>query len=300
MNQAPLRIGLVGLDTSHAPAFAELLANPDNPHHVPGGQLVAAYPGGSDDFELSYSRIADYTDKIRSYGARIEDRIEAVAEACDAVLLTSVDGRVHPQQFERLARYGKPVFIDKPFAVSSRDAAQILRLAEEHGVPLMSCSSLRYAETFTEALSDADDGELTGIDSYGPLALQPTQPGLYWYGIHTTELLFAALGAACVEVTAVREESHELVVGRWADGRLGTLRGNRSGNNTFGALLHRTGGTRHVTIGGGKPYYASLLESIMTLFRQGKADVPLEQTAAIVRFIEAANESRETGKPVRL
>jgi len=41
-------------------------------------------------------------------------------------MLESADGRVHPEQFRRIAPYGKPVFIDKPLAVSVRDAEEIL------------------------------------------------------------------------------------------------------------------------------------------------------------------------------
>src|SRR4029453_1615082 len=107
----------------------------------------------SDDFEMSYSRIDRFTEQISShYGVKIVDTPEAVAEACDAILLESADGRVHLEQFRRIAAYRKPVFIDKPMAVSYADAKAISELAKLHGVPLMSCSALRYAEALTNAL----------------------------------------------------------------------------------------------------------------------------------------------------
>ena len=52
-----LNIGMIGLDTSHAAAFTKLLNDTSAPFHVPGGRIVAAYPGGSPDFELSWSRL---------------------------------------------------------------------------------------------------------------------------------------------------------------------------------------------------------------------------------------------------
>ena len=60
---ASLRIGLIGLDTSHVVAFTKLLNDPSNEHHVPNGKVVIAFPGGSDDFELSYSRVEGFTNE---------------------------------------------------------------------------------------------------------------------------------------------------------------------------------------------------------------------------------------------
>ena len=52
-----LRIGMIGLDTSHVVAFTELFNNPDHPKHVPGARVVAAFKGGSPDVEASATRI---------------------------------------------------------------------------------------------------------------------------------------------------------------------------------------------------------------------------------------------------
>jgi hypothetical protein len=39
---SPLRLGMIGLDTSHAEAFVKRLNNPEHPEHVPGAKIVAA------------------------------------------------------------------------------------------------------------------------------------------------------------------------------------------------------------------------------------------------------------------
>ncbi|GIP39802.1 oxidoreductase [Paenibacillus sp. J31TS4] len=302
MTNKQLQIGIIGLDTSHVPAFTELLNDPSHPYHIPGAQVIVAYPGGSEDFELSISRVAGYTDTLRDkFQVRIVESPEEVARSCDAILLESVDGRVHKDQFALIAPFGKPVFIDKPFTLSSADAEEMMRLAAEHEVRLMSTSALRYAEGLSEALAVHDKGAIIGMDVYGPMAIQPTQPGLFWYGIHTVEMLFAAMGKDCIQVTATTNEQHDLVVGEWADGRIGTLRGNRSGNNRFGALLHREQDTSFIDVyAHPKPYYASLMERVMKMFEGGEPAIDPEETIRVIRFIEAANESRETGRTVRL
>lgn len=302
MSTEELKIAIIGLDTSHAPLFAELLNNPDHPHHVRGGKVTAAYPGGSPDFELSIGRVDKFTAEVRdNSGVPIAQSIQEAAGNADAILLLSVDGRVHLEQFRQIVPYGKPVFIDKPFAVTTRDAKAIYRLAQEHGIPLMSCSSVRWSEGLGRALDSADQGNIIGVDTYGPMELQPTQPGFYWYGIHAADMLYRSMGKGCKEVTVTTNTDHDLAVGVWEDGRVGTLRGNRKGNRRFGALIHREQGTEHVDVyADGKPYYASMLEEVIHMFQTGAAPIDMTETLEVIAFLEAANESRETGRTVKL
>ena len=151
-----------------------------------------------------------------------------MAEKSDAILLESVDGRVHLEQFRKIAAFGKPTFIDKPFTTTTKDAKEIIRLAEEHGTPIMSSSSLRYSEGLMGALEDSEKGDVIGVDCYGPLEIEPNH-GLFWYGIHTAEMLYCAYGPGCKSVTVTKSEDHEIIIGEWADGRIGSMRGNRKG-----------------------------------------------------------------------
>src|SRR5580704_4713713 len=75
-----IRLGLVGLDTSHASAFTSILHNPSDPFHIPGARVVAAFPGGSPDMPISISRVGGFTTELRDmYGVRIMDAPEDVA-----------------------------------------------------------------------------------------------------------------------------------------------------------------------------------------------------------------------------
>ncbi|MFE5321383.1 Gfo/Idh/MocA family oxidoreductase [Paenibacillus sp. NPDC056579] len=298
----PISIGLIGLDTSHVVHFAKLLNDPGQPFHVPGGAVTAAFPGGSPDFELSHTRVDGYTAQLRDeFGVQILDSPEAVAEACDAIMLESVDGRVHLQQFRAVAPFRKPVFIDKPLTVRADEAQEIAAIAEANGITVMSSSALRYAEGLQAALAHQEQGEIIGADTYGPMALQETQPGYFWYGIHSIEMLYALLGPGCAEVTVKSNEDHDIITALWKDGRLGTVRGNRKGNNKFGAVLHRSKGSEFIDVyANPKPYYASLLERIIGMFQTGIPDVSMAETVEIIRFIEAANASRANGAAVRV
>ncbi len=112
-------------------------------------------------------------------------------------------------------------------------------------------------------------------------------------------MLYSILGKGCKQVSVIKNNDYDLIIGEWQDGRFGSLRGNRKGNNIFGTTIHYQKGIEFVNVAG-KPYYASLLEVIMPFFQTGNAAIPIDETVEIIRFLEAANESRRTGETVKL
>ena len=54
---AELKVGMIGLDTSHVSAFVKLLNDPTNEFHVPGVRVVKAFPGGSTKFGTVCARV---------------------------------------------------------------------------------------------------------------------------------------------------------------------------------------------------------------------------------------------------
>ena len=292
---AELKIGLVGLDTSHVTAFAGLLNDPGNPSHVPGGKIVAAYPGGSKDFELSWSRVEGFTKTLREkYSVEMKDSPEAVAEAVDLLLITSVDGRVHREQFERTVKFKRPTFIDKPLAVSVEDAEAIVRTANMEKVPVMSCSSVRYSDDLVKALGGKRE-DVIGCDTFGPLSEVPTQPGLFFYGVHAVDMLVSVMGHGCTDVGAAHAEGGDVLSLVWPGGRTGSVRLMKEGHGKYGCTLHRKAGPQFVDASASKrPAYASMLEAILRSLPNGKSDVPADEMLDTIRIIEAANRARES------
>jgi len=297
-----LRIGLIGLDTSHVEAFAAKLNDPQNVEHVPGGRIVAGFPGGSPDFALSTDRVGGFTKTLREkYGVAMLGSPREVAEAVDAVLHTSVDGRVHLAQFQEIAPLRRPVFMDKPFATTSADARAIAALAREHQVPVFSSSTLRFAGPLQAALADGAGGKIIGAEFFGPLYLQPTQPGFFWYGVHTADMLYAALGAGCERVRVVSTPDHDVAIGTWRDGRIGIIRGDRAGTKVFGGIIHRENSTQWIDATTGRPPDFGLTLAVMAFFQGAPPPVTLDEMVEVVRFLEAANESRDhNGREVTL
>jgi len=293
----PLRIGLIGLDTSHVARFTELLNHPDHPHHVPGGRVVVGCPSPSPDYDPSASRVDQFTATLRDeHEVTIVDTPPAVAEQADLIFITSVDGRRHLSLLEQVVDAGKPIFIDKPLALSRAEAERIFDLAEANAVPLMSSSALRYAKPLADALHDPEGEPIRAVDIFGPMAHDAVQRGWFWYGIHMVEVAVAALGTGIATTTAIAAEGQDAGTLKWTDGRIACLHGWQPPGPAFGAVLHRDSGSQCLDLSGAdRPFYAGLLEAIMQCLPEGRSDVPRAQTLEVIAALESLNSGLYDG-----
>jgi hypothetical protein len=91
------RAGMIGLDTSHVPAFAKVFNNPKATGDVAAVKVVGGYPGGT-DIPASRDRVGKFTDQLREMKIEVVDTIPELLKRVDVVLLESVDGRIHLQE----------------------------------------------------------------------------------------------------------------------------------------------------------------------------------------------------------
>lgn len=311
-----LKIGVIGLDTSHCVAFTKLLNVLETPGHVPGGRIVGAVKTFSPDMPASAERVDTFAaTMVEELGVPLVPSIEELCGMVDAVLIESLDGRAHLEQARRVFAARKPVFIDKPIGGTLRDAIEIFRLAKEAGVPVFSSSAYRFYESLV-AVQKADIGEVRSAISYGPAYLDPHHPDLFFYGVHPLEALYAVLGQGCESVVRSHAADSDVVTGTWSGGRLGVLHGLRTkaiphkvtvfGSTGFAEQqptddqFNIFGSLAATKLSGGDSY-VSLLRQIMEFFRTGVPPVSAEETIEMFAFMEAADESkRRGGVPVRL
>ena len=292
---ADLRIGIIGCDTSHVPAFTEILNNPAAKGHIPGGKVVAAFKGGSPDIPSSISRVEEYSKTLQEkYGVKFYDSVEEMCKNVDVVLLESVDGRPHLAQVKPVLQAGKPVYIDKPMAASLKDVLEIFRLAQEAKVPVFSASSLRYGKD-TQAVRNGSIGKVTYAETSSPYHVEPHHPDLFWYGVHGVESLFTVMGPGCETVQRQKTADGKVeVIGTWSGGRKGIYREDEK-------YRGRAKGEKGEAPVGSYDGYEPLVAAIMTFFQTGVAPVPPEETIEIMAFMEAADESKnQGGAPVKI
>ena len=300
-DDSPIRVGIIGLDTSHVTIFTKHLNHNDNQDAaLKDVRVVAAFPAGNPDFPLSKTRLEGFTREVRELGVQIVGSIDELLPLVDAVLLESVDGRQHLEQARPVFEAGKPLFIDKPLAASLADVLAIAALGARHAVPWFSASSSRFTPSYPELRKNDQVGEILGCDTHSQSRAAIGHPDLFWYGVHGVDLLYSLMGTGCETVTAAQTAYTEFVTGTWKGGRVGSYRAIRehTGQTGLGATVFGSKGIVQVN----KYYnYVPLVVEIATFFRTRRSPVPIDEMIEVFAYLAAAEESkRRRGIPVAL
>ena len=85
---ADLRVGMIGLDTSHAVEFTKRFNDPADKNFIPGLKVVAAVKGGSPDIAESRTRMPGYAKTLQEkYGVKIVDDVDQLVKEVDVVMI---------------------------------------------------------------------------------------------------------------------------------------------------------------------------------------------------------------------
>jgi hypothetical protein len=100
------------------------------------------------------------------------------------------------------------------------------------------------------------------------------------------------MGPGCKTVSRTHQEGTDLIVGTWADGRIGTVRGIRKGAASIAGTVF---GEKGIAPVGPFQTYQPLVEQIVTFFETGVPPVSAAETIEIFTFIDAADKSKRKG-----
>jgi hypothetical protein len=116
-----------------------------------------------------------------------------------------------------------------------------------------------------------------------------------WYGIHAVEMLYTLMGTGCESVSHMSTEDEDVAVGRWKGGRLGVMRGFRSGLYAYGITAFADKAVLN-----SEPQrfsYRPLLVEIAKFLRTRVPPVSADETLEIFAFMQAAEISKAEGGP---
>src|SRR5688500_13616800 len=102
-------------------------------------------------------------------------------------------------------------------------------------------------------------------------------------------MLSAFMSRGCKEEDQTKLADSDMVVARWKDTRIGTIRGTRFGTGKMGATVFGEKGIELLDKSAG---YDPLWMNIIRFFDTGIVPVPAEETLEALAFMEAADESK--------
>lgn len=291
-----IKVGFVGLDSSHSVEFIRRLQAPDCPadQKVSGMRATACLR-----FETPFqnSEGLDSRQKtLESWGVRVTTSLEEVVSDCDALLITINDPSRHLEYFQKCAGLGKPVFLDKPLADNLTAAREIAVLVKANKVPFMSCSSLRHASALRESCLAVPAPEQAS--TFGPLGKAPAGSSIVWYGVHAFEMLQRSMGSGAQKVTTVGTSKGVVCVLNYRDGRQGVVELVEGTWNYGGSI--RGGGKAASYIVDSSSIYSLQLRDVAEFYRTGKSDGTLSDALEVMAMLDAAHQSFASGTPARV
>ncbi|MFZ4508402.1 MAG: Gfo/Idh/MocA family protein [Fimbriimonas sp.] len=192
-----LRIGILSAAHVHTPSYVHCLK----------GRTDAQVVGVWDHDAERGQGFAD------QFGLPFLGNLDALLEACDAVVVTS-ENRRHLALVEAAARAGKHILCEKPVVTSEDDAVAIEKVIIETGVKFMTAFPCRYSPAFhrlRDRIRNGDIGEVQAICATNrgtcPFLwfVNPEESGggaMIDHVVHVTDLLRALLGEEVVNVQA--------------------------------------------------------------------------------------------------
>ena len=234
MNSSPLNIAIVGpgrMGRLYARIIEEFALT----------RLVAVCGHGA----ASTAEVANQYAVPGYAAARHDDMLQAHPEI-DAVVVAASEWAHTAPVLAALAA-GKHLLVEKPMAVRAQDAQQMVDAAEQAGVTLMVCHSLRFDPPFAamrQAVAAGDIGEILNVyarrnpPQAAAMRVLDKFPLAYWLTPHDIDMMLWTVGSPIVRVKAYAREGGRgaqdfiIAVFTFANGVIGVL------ENAWGTPAH--------------------------------------------------------------
>jgi predicted dehydrogenase len=276
-------IGIVGLDTSHGEAFAEVLESRTGAEGRPDPTVTAVWDGGTVRDEAYVERFCE------EFGAaRYEDPADVV-DVVDAAMVLTVDWERHVPLARLFLDAGVPTLVDKPIA-GHLAALQTLADAAS-AAPLFGGSALPYHPSFA-ALADGSQDRTLHLAGYHDH---------FYYRVHVVDTVRQIVNADWSEVCAIAETETSSVSVSFADGTWGTLRFDGPTGEAAFATLDVSDRTRTAEVGASEAALREMYEPYLDAFLRVVHGVDGPPTASVVdagRLLLAIEAALAHDRPV--
>ncbi|MFH1904462.1 MAG: Gfo/Idh/MocA family oxidoreductase [bacterium] len=287
-----IRFGIIGTENSHVDQACKRF----NVEKTMNGAFVEAlYPGEGDT--LDHVRQVQKEGKVPLLVDKPEDMLGKV----DAVIIMNRHGKYHAKYAKLFLKNKIPTFVDKPITCDLEEAKELIELSHKTETWLSSWSSVWQTSSFQNFFKQTTE-ELGPIHSGmvgGPFDVESEHGGVFFYGIHTVEMLLNGFGYDVKTVSAKLHSKNCFVTTALKTGKLVSLHLIGEGGGKFQVLLHCKKGSRHLLVDSSDSYdkaFKKLIDSI------NKNERPLtdEELLMPVKVLLAIDKSAKTNKEVEI
>lgn len=271
-----IELGIVGLDTSHASAFTDVVGDFED-------MRIGGVWDGHDVRDEEY-----VDDFCARYDTQRYDDLSGLVDAVDAAMVLTVNWETHRPLAVSCLDAGLPTLVDKPLAGRRADVEAIERAADD--APLFGGSALPFHPKVA-SLPRGEDGRTVFAAGYNDF---------FYYRVHLSDTLRSLADAHWTEVRPHGNTGTTLSV-EFADGTEATARFDGSSQNGRFSVLDVGDRTRTVEIPSDRGTLSEMYGPYLSAFRDvivGDADHTsrLVDSTMLLLAIELAVEE---DRPVR-
>lgn len=291
-----IKVAIIGLDSSHSIQFAKRAQAPEceEAQKVDGLEIISCMR-----FETPFQDkkgLDERTAQLEKWGVKVYEDFDKAVEGAEALLLEVNDPALHVEYFEKAAKLGLPLFLDKPLADNMENGLEIASIAKKYNVRMFSASSLRFIKNIEEIIDGFEDVQCASV--FGPLGIAFAGESVVWYGVHAFEMLQRMMGRGALEVSVVKDDKGVVAVIKYKDGRRGVVE-LAEGAFVYGGSM-RSNSDKAVFVADMTFAYKGLLEKIVDFFNGSSVPVEFEDTLEIMNMLDATVKSMKSGKAEKL
>jgi len=285
------KLAIVGLDTSHAIKFTELIQGEKRIVETLQVTRCLRFPSAFQSEEDQNKR----QEILEQLGVVVTHSFEEAVKEVNGILLEINDPALHLEYFEKVSELGLPVFLDKPLADNLKNGLKIFNLAKEKELKVWSSSSLRFTPEIRSCVAEISSPVFCNV--YGPLGKAASGNSLIWYGVHTFEMLMALMGKGARSVFAREDNSGTVAIVDYDDNRRGIVECN-SDAFFYGGRAQNSKGVSSFTVNfaNAAELYACLITALEDFFINGTIPVSFADTLEIQAMMEATLKSQVSGR----
>lgn len=190
--QKPLRLGIVGAENSHSWAIAEVC---NKRKKVP--LRVTHLWGETPETTIESAEKGGIPNIVENW--------KDIAPLVDGVMIDHRDGRLHAEVARFFINRRVPVFVDKPFTCSLREAQSLLSLAKKFRSPITTFGIVPFQRRFKEfSKKIGNEPGFQFLDTIGPADINDPHGGIFFYGFHQVDAAIELMGSNFVSASLRR------------------------------------------------------------------------------------------------
>ena len=284
-----MKLAFVGVENSHAPAFLQLIQK--NPEKYSDIEVVGVY---SYDGAAADKLVAD---GLAPRAVRTPGAFLGGADAADCVVNTARHGDNHYEYSLPYLRAGIPMFIDKPFAMTTERAGEMVEAAKAGHANLCGGSCLKFAPELAALKRATDAGELGNVLSASfaaPVNMSNPYGGFFFYAQHLVQMMTTVFGNHVQSVSARARDNAVTAIVTYPHIDI-TL---HYVGYCYSAAIYGDKASRHVQIGDVGALYTPEFDELHTMFRTGVMPETYDDLLYPVSVLEALYLSYKTGREI--